>query len=103
MTNEQLAILIRGYALCLDGLIETLKEEMPEGAEQHLEWQRKDGKPFSTIDAWHVETDSAFEQVPTGSYVCLDGLDQFLEELWTQVKELSAAKELQALRMRRAK
>jgi len=112
MTNEQLAILIRGYVSRLDELIKKLDDEMPEGAEQRLRWVKNDGSPalspqdiFSTelIQAEAIGKSDTLKQVPNGDYICLDDLRQFSAELWTQVDELNAAKELRTLKSRRAK
>jgi hypothetical protein len=86
MTNEQLAILIRNYASRLDRLVKRLDIDMPESAERHLKWQRKDGK--AELIPWKVEGNSDFEQVPIGKYICLDGLRQFSMDLRTHVDEL---------------
>ena len=91
MTNEQLAILIRGYVLQLDKLIERLDGDIPESAERHLKWRRKDGKPG--LPLWSDTDNPDFEQAPTGSCICLDGLRQFSMELWTQANELTAVVE----------
>jgi len=108
MTNEQLAILIRGYALRLDEHIKKLEDELPESNERHLKWVRKDEKPahpastvviFASISGASDE----LEQKPIGDFICLDGLHQFSAELWTQVDELSAAKQLATLKAQRAK
>ncbi len=102
MTNEQLAILIRGYALCLDERIEKLDSEMPEGAEQRMEWVKNDGSPAlnelaivlsaELIQARSTGKSDTLKQVSTGEYICLDGLRQFSKELRMQVEGLRAAK-----------
>lgn len=102
MTNEQLAILIRGYALRLDELIERLDDEIPEGAERHLKWVRKDdGKESSPFDMPRFNQD--YEQRAVGGHVCLDGLHQFSAELWAQVDELSAMGKPEVLKRTRAR
>jgi len=99
MTNEQLAILIRGYVSRLDELLEKLNDEMPEGAERHLEWVKNDGSPalesfnmfsIELINARATGKSDTLKQVPTGNYICLDGLRQFSMGLWTQANELTA-------------
>lgn len=88
MTNEQLAILIRGYAVRLDEYIKKLNGDLSNDNEQHLEWMRKDRQPFSPMVAWNAKTDPDFEQVATGDFVCLDDLRQFSGELQAAVDEL---------------
>jgi len=108
MTNEQLTILIRGYALHLDELIKKLDDELPEGNERHLQWVRKNRKSIQPGSVMAIAanlhgTSDELEQIQAGDFVCLDGLRQFSAELWAQIDELSAAKELRTFKSRRAR
>lgn len=102
MTNEQLAILIRNYALRLDELVEKLDDELPESNERHLKWARKDGVPMLNyfVAVANIEKNGPSDDIEqvTGDFICLDGLRQFSDELWTQINELNAAEKLNAIK-----
>lgn len=91
MTNEQLAALLQSYVARLDTEIDNLREVLPDEAGRYMEWWDKKKEttcsmlfPVSLFE----KSPDRFEERPTGDFVVLDGLLQFVSDLEGAIEAL---------------
>lgn len=91
MTNEQLATLLQSYVNRLDAEIDSLRETLPDEAERYMEWWDKGKKTACGVlfpDSLFEGSPDRFEERPTGDFVILDGLLQFVSDLEDAIEAL---------------
>lgn len=91
MTNEQLAALLQSYVARLNTEIGSLREMLPDEAERYMEWWDKEKKTTCSVlfpDSLFEGSPDRFEERPTGGFVILDGLLQFVSDLEDAIEAL---------------
>lgn len=81
MTNEQIYLFLMYFSDCLEHELESLRLQLPEGMEREPEWWRGD-RQVSSFEALAAMMGAPnYEREPTGDFVALVGLADFLEKL----------------------